>query len=80
MKFGEIKAGDVIKYNFSYPQDESIKTPFIVGTAFAEVMEVTPKYCILEYTDFAGKNVKVPYDAIIKAYCDISQYMKLDEL
>ena len=67
IKFGDIKAGDVIKYNFVFPQQEEVKTPPIIGTAISEVFEVTPKHCILEYTS-NGKKVKIPYESVVSIY------------
>lgn len=64
VKFGDIVAGDVIKYSFLFDNEE----PPTIGISLAEVMAVTPKHCTLEYTDFAGETVKIPYESIIEVY------------
>lgn len=64
IKFGVVKVGDVIKYNFLFTNEE----PPILATSLAEVMAVTPKHCTLEYTDFAGETVKIPYESIVDVY------------
>jgi hypothetical protein len=68
IKFGDVKVGDVIKYSFAFDNEE----PPTIGISLAEIMAVTPKHCTLEYTDFAGKNVKIPYESIVAVYRKIN--------
>lgn len=66
----EVKAGDVIKYLFAFPYDESEQP--IICDAISEVFEVTPSYCVLYHTGVDGKNIRVLLGDIVSVYRKVS--------
>jgi len=64
----ELAIGDVIKYQFAFPQQETAQGDIMTGTALAEVVNFTPKAVVLEYNDVYGKPVQVPFANIIAVY------------
>jgi len=66
VKYEDVQVGDVIKYQFGFPPFEDEEP--IVGISIAEVMDMTSKVCILEYTDYVGGVVSIPFSNIIEVY------------
>ena len=63
VKYEDVQVGDVIKYQFAF--ENEVDT---VGISIAEVMDKTSKVCLLEYTDYVGGVVSIPFSNILEVY------------
>jgi hypothetical protein len=63
VKYEDVQVGDVIKYQFAFENEDNV-----TGVAISEVMDMTSKVCLLEYTDYSGGIVGIPFTAILEVY------------